>query len=209
MRSGPGAARTILLFHIISDRPSKQPLMVRTFLKVYMELVSYFFVSARTNKRHHHHLAKAVTDLLRATTGDNDVTCTSEMWQMAIRVRDNLLVPMAQKLVEERGQRIWTTCMEKRPEVLLCFQGIHASSRHQALALLKEAEINAEEEEGQRATCIIRRRRGARPPLRVRTNNHLHNLLLGYRQIGQHKIEIWVCREEEHLRCVTRLVQDQ
>ncbi len=37
-----GEARTILLFHIISARPSKQPLMVRTFLKVYMELGSYF-----------------------------------------------------------------------------------------------------------------------------------------------------------------------
>jgi hypothetical protein len=34
VRSGPGAARTILLLHIISARPSKQPLMVRTFLKV-------------------------------------------------------------------------------------------------------------------------------------------------------------------------------
>ena len=33
MRSGPGEARTILLLHIISVRPSKQPLMVRTFLK--------------------------------------------------------------------------------------------------------------------------------------------------------------------------------
>ena len=42
MRSGPGEARTILLLHIISVRPSKQPLMVRTFLKVYMELSSYF-----------------------------------------------------------------------------------------------------------------------------------------------------------------------
>ena len=42
MRGGPGAARTILLFHIISARPSKQPLRVRTFLKVYMELGSYF-----------------------------------------------------------------------------------------------------------------------------------------------------------------------
>ena len=54
MRSGPGEARTILLLHIIRARPSKQPLMVRTFLKVYMELGSFFFVSARTNKRHHH-----------------------------------------------------------------------------------------------------------------------------------------------------------
>ncbi len=46
MRSGPGEARTILLFHIISASlalldPLK-PLMVRTFLKVYMELGSYF-----------------------------------------------------------------------------------------------------------------------------------------------------------------------
>jgi hypothetical protein len=52
--SGPGAARTILLFHIISARPSKQPLMVRTFLKVHGAWL-LFFVSARTNKRHHHH----------------------------------------------------------------------------------------------------------------------------------------------------------
>jgi hypothetical protein len=35
-------------YFFISARPSKQPLMVRTFLKVYMELGSYF-VSARTN----------------------------------------------------------------------------------------------------------------------------------------------------------------
>ena len=37
-----GEARTILLLHIISVRPSKQTLMVRTFLKVYMELGNYF-----------------------------------------------------------------------------------------------------------------------------------------------------------------------
>jgi hypothetical protein len=42
VRSGPEEARTILLLHIISVRPSKQHLMVRTFLKVYMELCSYF-----------------------------------------------------------------------------------------------------------------------------------------------------------------------
>ena len=35
VRSGPGVARTILLFHIISARPSKQPLMVRTFLNIW------------------------------------------------------------------------------------------------------------------------------------------------------------------------------
>jgi hypothetical protein len=32
VRSVPGAARTIQLFHIISARPSEQPCMVRTFL---------------------------------------------------------------------------------------------------------------------------------------------------------------------------------
>jgi len=53
VKSGPGEARTILLLHIISAGPSKQPLMVCTFLKVHMELGSYF-VSARTNTRHHH-----------------------------------------------------------------------------------------------------------------------------------------------------------
>jgi len=50
---GPGAAGTILLFHIISARPSKQPQLVRTFLKVYGAWL-LFFLSARTNKRHHH-----------------------------------------------------------------------------------------------------------------------------------------------------------
>jgi hypothetical protein len=58
VRSGPGEARTILLLHIISVGASKQPLMVRTFLKVMMILYGarlLLFVSARTNKRHHHH----------------------------------------------------------------------------------------------------------------------------------------------------------
>ncbi len=57
MRSGPGAARTILFFHIFSARPSKQPLItvhtsltVHTFLKVYMELGSYFLFL----QEHHH-----------------------------------------------------------------------------------------------------------------------------------------------------------
>ena len=62
--SGAGEARTILLLlHIISAKPSKQPLMVRTFLKAYMELGSYF-VSARTNKRHHHHLVPPTSPAL-------------------------------------------------------------------------------------------------------------------------------------------------
>ncbi len=51
--SGPGAARTILLFHIISARPSKQPRMVGSTFGVYS--FGLIFVSARTNKRHHYH----------------------------------------------------------------------------------------------------------------------------------------------------------
>jgi hypothetical protein len=42
VRSGPGEAKTILLLHIISVRPSKQSLMVRTFLKVYTDLCPIF-----------------------------------------------------------------------------------------------------------------------------------------------------------------------
>ena len=52
VRSGPGAARTILLFHTISARPSKQPRMVGRTLGVYS--FGLIFVSARTNKTHHH-----------------------------------------------------------------------------------------------------------------------------------------------------------
>ena len=47
VRSWGGA---IVLFHIISARPSKQPLMASTFLKVYMELGSCFlFLKVRIN----------------------------------------------------------------------------------------------------------------------------------------------------------------
>ena len=42
VRSGQGEARTILLLHILSARPSKQPLIVRTLFKVYMELLFCF-----------------------------------------------------------------------------------------------------------------------------------------------------------------------
>ena len=58
MRSGPGVARTILLFHTISARPSKQPRMVGSTLGVYS--FGLFFVSARTNKRHHHRGARTL-----------------------------------------------------------------------------------------------------------------------------------------------------
>jgi hypothetical protein len=47
-----GAARTILLFHTISTRPAKQSRMVGSTLGVYS--FGLIFVSARTNKRHHH-----------------------------------------------------------------------------------------------------------------------------------------------------------
>ena len=57
--SGPGAARTILLFHTISARPSKQPRMVGSTPGVYSSF-GLDFVSARTNKRHHHHEALGI-----------------------------------------------------------------------------------------------------------------------------------------------------
>jgi hypothetical protein len=53
VRSGPGAASTILLFHTISARPSKQPRKVVSTLGVYS--FGLIFVSASTDKRHHHH----------------------------------------------------------------------------------------------------------------------------------------------------------
>ena len=49
----PELARTILLFHIISVKTSKHPRMVGSTLGVY--IFGLIFVSARTNKRHHHH----------------------------------------------------------------------------------------------------------------------------------------------------------
>jgi hypothetical protein len=48
VRSGPGAARTILLFHIISASPSKQPRMVGSTLGAYF--VGLIFVSAEQIK---------------------------------------------------------------------------------------------------------------------------------------------------------------
>ena len=98
--------------------------------------------------------AKAVTELLREVTGDKDFTCTSEMWQEAIRIPDELLIP-AQKLGEERGQRVLTVCLEKEPEVRLCFQGIQASSGHHAKALLQDAGMDASEEEWERAGVVL------------------------------------------------------
>ena len=60
MRSGPGAARTILLFHTISARPPKQPRMVSTFLKVHtlrgLGWRMHYGVEvteSTTNKQHH------------------------------------------------------------------------------------------------------------------------------------------------------------
>jgi len=82
-------------------------------------------------------------------------------------------------LREVTGDRDFTTmCLEKEPEVRSCFQGIQASNGHHAKTMLKEAGIDATEEEWERAKCIIRRRRGARPPrvavtMRVRSNTCL------------------------------------
>jgi hypothetical protein len=57
----PGSARTILLFYIISARPSKQPRMVGSTLGVYS--FGLMVVSARTNKRHHHLALRSKTQI--------------------------------------------------------------------------------------------------------------------------------------------------
>jgi len=59
--------------------------MVRTFLKVYMELGSLFFVSARTNKRHHHHLGDVVKDAELGEAMDSGV-------EAAVRMRPILAI---------------------------------------------------------------------------------------------------------------------
>ncbi len=69
VRSGQGAARTELFVHIISARPSKQPLMVRTFLKVYMELGSYALF-----------LQEQIKDIIMSGIGDVRVF----PWQMPV-----------------------------------------------------------------------------------------------------------------------------
>jgi hypothetical protein len=95
----------------------------------------------------------------------------------------------------------------------LCFQGIQTTGLHQATTMLKEAGVDAQEEEWERAKCIVRHRRCARPPmaavtLRVKLNCPLQEILLGQQTVGQDKIAVWVCRDEEQLSCVTTLVQD-
>ena len=53
-QSGPGATRTIQRFHIISARPSKQPLIDLFYVPSWSS--APIIVSARTNTGHHHHL---------------------------------------------------------------------------------------------------------------------------------------------------------
>jgi hypothetical protein len=101
----------------------------------------------------------------------------------------------------------------QKEEVEMCFQGIQATGRHQATMMLKEAGVEALEEEWERAKCTVRHRRGARPPmaavtLRVKPNDPLHKILMDRQTVGQDTIAVWVCRDEEQLSCVTTLVQD-
>jgi hypothetical protein len=77
VRSGPGEARTILLLHIISVRPSKQPLMVLTFLKVYMELGSSFLFLQEQLKDII--IIMVLTKLLdRIVTGSSALACLND-----------------------------------------------------------------------------------------------------------------------------------
>jgi hypothetical protein len=44
--------------------------------------------------------------------------------------------------------------------------------------------------------------------LMVKPNKPLHQILMGLQNVGQERITVWVCRDEEQLSCVTTLVQD-
>jgi hypothetical protein len=85
VRSGPGAVRTILLFHTISvsARPSKQPRMVGSTLGVCS--FGLIFVSARTNIRHHHH---------------HQAICTCRSAIFSVRYFMRMVVPCVMVLVE-------------------------------------------------------------------------------------------------------------
>ena len=87
VRSGSGAARTILLFHIIiSTRPSKQPLMVRAFLKVYMVrtfLKVYLFLGTSNHTRSRSQLRlscprQPCVTLVRIPSADTRIIRSSE-----------------------------------------------------------------------------------------------------------------------------------
>ncbi len=101
--------------------------------------------------------AKIVTELLRRKTGEENTHCSRELWEAAICVRDEQLIPAAACLGEERGQRIWTTCIMQKEEVELCFQGIQSTGLHQSTMMLKEAGVEASEEEW--AKCTVKHRR--------------------------------------------------
>ena len=88
--------------------------------------------------------------------------------------------------------------------VNLCFQGIQAVSHHEGTSMLKDAEVEATEEEWTRAELAIRQRRGARPPtaavtVMVKPNQDLSQILRGLQTVGQDMRAVWVCRDEEQL----------
>ena len=86
MKSGPGSARTILLFHIISARPSKQPLMVHTFLKVYMELGSYFLFLQEQVKDIIIRSLTPITTICHCTISEARIICTVFLISALIQV---------------------------------------------------------------------------------------------------------------------------
>jgi hypothetical protein len=99
VRSGPGEARTILLFHIISVRPSKQSLMVRTFLKVYMELGSYFLF-----------LQEQIKDIIimkiRKSSGDSALPCATPVCSTRVLCFCLLKKDPRLETERERGRKV-------------------------------------------------------------------------------------------------------
>jgi hypothetical protein len=50
-------------------------------------------------------------EFLRRKAGEENTHCSRELWEAAICVRDEQLIPAATRLGKERGQRTWTTCI--------------------------------------------------------------------------------------------------
>ncbi len=90
VRSGPGAARTILISHIISASPSKQPLMVGSTLGVYSGGLIAFLQEPK--KDYHHRYMMFVRELMYKLT-------LIHIFQMAAGPEEPVIV-IAQPVVE-------------------------------------------------------------------------------------------------------------
>ena len=158
------------------------------------------------------HMARVATKLL-SELGHKDQTCTREGWEQGAKVCNEVLVPLAIRLGEERGQRLWDSCVQPHAFVRVCFQGIGATGCSEAIAMLRTAGVETTASEWTRATCCIRRRRGVAPPtaavtMVVQPNENLRQILRGRQQVGPGPVATQVVRSEDQLANYSTLVRD-